>query len=295
MPPYSPFSCSGSHIPQPTLTVEGWNLPSYGSNSSFTFLGESSQMGGHSTYYIPSIYPYFTMLFPTNAFTMVYFHLSSSFSSQGSQFYSMDNSLHKVPSSRGNIYPHLSNPCHVAFSSQATSSVMMPLQPYINQFGVGYFLVGLVHGLYHNPSWPAISQNLSFLEPWSQMSKPTAASPVTTSHTGIISPTSSSHIGDWSKILASHVEDQKLATASHARGTTLVTASHTAHTSPTSASHVGDSSPTSASHVGYLLLASASYAGSMSPATRSHARGIHTIEKPKHIRHKPKFLCRLCK
>jgi hypothetical protein len=31
LPPYSPFSFGGSHIPQTTLTVGGWNLPSYGS------------------------------------------------------------------------------------------------------------------------------------------------------------------------------------------------------------------------------------------------------------------------
>jgi hypothetical protein len=33
----------------------------------------------------------------------------------------------------------------------------------------------------------------------------------------------------------------------------------------------------------------------MSPATASHVGGIHTIEKPRRIRCKPKFLCRLCK
>jgi hypothetical protein len=114
-------------------------------------------------------------------------------------------------------------------------------------------------------------------------------------HTGIISPTSVSHVGDGSTTSASHVEDQQPATASHAGGTSLVISSHTAHTSPTSASHVGDSSPTSASHVGDFLLASASHAGSMSPATASHAGGIHMIEKPRCVRHKPKFLCRLCK
>jgi hypothetical protein len=30
MPPYSPFSFGGSHIPHTTLTVGGWNLPFYG-------------------------------------------------------------------------------------------------------------------------------------------------------------------------------------------------------------------------------------------------------------------------
>jgi hypothetical protein len=92
----------------------------------------------------------------------------------------------------------------------------------------------------------------------------------------------------------SHVEDLQPTVASHDGGTCLVTASHTAHPSPTSACHVGDSSPTSTSHVGYFLLAPASHARSMSPATASHAGGIHMIEKPRHLRRKPRFLCRTC-
>jgi hypothetical protein len=162
MPPFSPFSFDGSHIPQPTLTVGGWNLPSHRSNPSFTFPGESAQMGGHSTYYTPSIYPSSAMPVPTNAFPMEDLHLSSGVSSGGSQFYSMGNPLHEVPSSGGNIYPHMSNPCHVAFSSQAASSVSMPLHPFMNQFGGGYYPVGQGHGVYQNPSWPAISQNPVF-------------------------------------------------------------------------------------------------------------------------------------
>jgi hypothetical protein len=95
-------------------------------------------MGSHSTYYIPSIYPSSAMSVPTKCFShggppsVLWCFI------QGSQFYSMGNPLHKVPSSGGNIYPHLSNPCHVTFSSQAASSVMMPLQPFMNQFGGGY-------------------------------------------------------------------------------------------------------------------------------------------------------------
>jgi hypothetical protein len=56
MPPFSPFSFGGSHIPHPILTLGDWNIPSYKSNLSFTFQGESAQMGGNSIYYIPSIY-----------------------------------------------------------------------------------------------------------------------------------------------------------------------------------------------------------------------------------------------
>jgi hypothetical protein len=74
--------------------------------------------------------------------------MSSSVSSRGSQFYSMGNPLHKVPLSGGNIYPHLSNSFHVTFSSQAYSSVMIPLQPFTNRFGGGYYLGGQGHGVY---------------------------------------------------------------------------------------------------------------------------------------------------
>jgi hypothetical protein len=158
MPPYSPSSFGGSHIPQTTLTVGGWNLPSYES----TFPGASAQMGGHSTYYTPSTYPSSAMSVPTNDFPMEDLHLSSGVSSRGSYFYSMGNPLHEVPSSGGNIYPHMSNPCHVTFSSQAASSVSMPLQPFMNQYGGGYYPTGQGHGVYQNPSWPAISQNQSF-------------------------------------------------------------------------------------------------------------------------------------
>jgi hypothetical protein len=126
-------------------------------------------MGGHSTYYISSIYPSFTMPVPTNVFPMVDLHLSSGVLSEGSQFYSMGNPLHKIPSSGGNIYPHLSNPCHVILSLQAYSSMAMPLQPFMNRFGGGYYHVGKGHGIYQNPSYPAISQNRSLSEPWSQI------------------------------------------------------------------------------------------------------------------------------
>ena len=127
MPPYSPFSFGGSHIPQPTLIVGGWNLPSYGSNPSFTFPRASAQMGSDSTYHTPSIYPSFAMLVPMNAFSMEDLYLSFGVSSGGSQFYSMGNPLHEFPLFRGDIYPHMSNPCHVSFLSQETSLVFIPL------------------------------------------------------------------------------------------------------------------------------------------------------------------------
>jgi hypothetical protein len=83
MPPYYPFLFGVIHIPQPTLTIGGWNIPSYGSNHSFTIPRESAQMGGQSTYYIPSIYHSSTMLVPMNIFPMADLHLSFGVSSMG--------------------------------------------------------------------------------------------------------------------------------------------------------------------------------------------------------------------
>jgi hypothetical protein len=114
-------------------------------------------------------------------------------------------------------------------------------------------------------------------------------------HTRITSPTSFSHVGYGSTTSSSHVEDQEPTATSHAGGTSLVIASHTAHASPTSISHVGNPSPNSISHVEDLILSFAIHVGSMSLATASHDGGIHMIEKPRRVRHNPKFLCILCK
>jgi hypothetical protein len=140
--------------------------------------------------------------------------------------------------------------------------------------------------VYQNPACPTISQNQSFLGPFSLIPQPSIAchagstSLVTAIHTGVISPTSASHVKYRSTTSASHVEDQQPVTANHVGGTTLVTASHIGKTSPTSASHVGD-----------VPLASASHARNMSPSIASHVGGINMIDKPRRIRHKPKFLC----
>jgi hypothetical protein len=175
MTPLSISSFDRIHVPQLNLTVGGWNLPSYGSNPSHVFSGTSAQMGVYSTYYTLTTYPSSAMSVPTNVFPMADLCLSSGVSSEGSYCYSMGNPLHEVPSSGGNIYPHMTNPCHVAFSSQAASSMSIPLHPFMNQYGGGYYPTRQGHGVYQNPSWPAISQNQSFSEPWSQMPQPTIA------------------------------------------------------------------------------------------------------------------------
>jgi hypothetical protein len=109
----------------------------------------------------------------------------------------------------------------------------------------------------------------------------TATSLVTTSDTGAPSPTTASHVGDWLTNYTSHVEDPQLVVASHAGGITLVTMSHIDVTSLTYIHHVGDDS-----------LASSSHTESMSPTILNGARGIHTIDKPRRLRRKPKFLYR---
>jgi hypothetical protein len=69
------------------------------------------------------------MSVPTNTFPMADLHLPSGVSSRGNYFYSMGNPPYEVPSSGGNIYPHMSNPFHAAFSSQAIPWCRCPYNP----------------------------------------------------------------------------------------------------------------------------------------------------------------------
>jgi hypothetical protein len=82
---------------------------------------------------------------------------------------------------------------------------------------------------------------------------------------------------------ASHVEDLQPVIVSHAGGMTLVTMSHIDVTSPTSVHHLGDDSLTFSNHD-----------ERMSPTIVNGIGGIHTIEKPKRLSRKPKFLCKTC-
>jgi hypothetical protein len=131
-----------SHVPQPTLTMGGQNIPSYGSSPSHSFSGAGTQMGGYSTYYTPSVYPSSTTLVPTNTFPMVGSHISYGISYRGNQFYGTGYPLHETPSHGGNIYPHLNNPYHTFVSSQTSTSMMMPIQTSMDQLGGGYYLSG---------------------------------------------------------------------------------------------------------------------------------------------------------
>jgi hypothetical protein len=267
MPPSYPSPFGGSHILQTTLTIAGWNLPSYKS----IMREVSAQLSNTSMCYTPSTYPSSTMSVPTNTFHMEDLCLPSGVSFRGNYFNSMGNPPHKFPSSRGNIYPHMSNPCHVAFSSQETSSLSMPLQPFMSQYGGGYYPTEQGQGVNQGPSWHTISQNQSFHAPWTQMPQfTTTASPVTTCHTSIILPTTTSHVGYWSTTSTSHVEDLQPTAASHDGGTSLVTACHTGIISQTSTSHVGDWSTTFAIHVEDLQPAATSHDGGICLVTTSH-------------------------
>jgi hypothetical protein len=120
-------------------------------------------------------------------------------------------------------------------------------------------------------------QSQSFPGPWHQMPQLTI-SPVTVSHTGAPSPTSASHVGDGSTNSTGYVDNLYLTIVSHAGGTTLVATSHINATSLTSKYHAGDDSPTFTFHV-----------DSMPPVVLNNTGGI---EKPRHLRRKPKFLCK---
>jgi hypothetical protein len=63
------------HVPQPTLTMGGWNLPSYGSSPSYALSGASAQMGAYSSYYTLSVYPLYAMPIPSNTFPIVGPHI----------------------------------------------------------------------------------------------------------------------------------------------------------------------------------------------------------------------------
>jgi hypothetical protein len=89
MPPFSPFSFGGGHIPQTTPMVGGWNTSSSRLHTSFSILGSSAQIDDPFTYYISSIYPSSSMPIPMNSFLMVDILLSSGVSYGGNHFYSM--------------------------------------------------------------------------------------------------------------------------------------------------------------------------------------------------------------
>jgi hypothetical protein len=146
-PPYNPFQFSGGHIPQSFPTIGVLNHPSSAPNPSYNFQGWNGQMGSVSTSYIMFVYPLSTMPIPTNYFIMENPPPTCRITSRWNQFYNIGNLSYGVPSSWGNIYPHMGNLYHIPFSSQVVPSVMIPLQPFMNQLGGGYFPTKKGHGV----------------------------------------------------------------------------------------------------------------------------------------------------
>jgi hypothetical protein len=65
----------GTMAPMPTSSFDmsrvpmgGWNLPPYGSNTSYALSGASTQMGAYPTYYTPPMYLSSAMSVPSNTF-----------------------------------------------------------------------------------------------------------------------------------------------------------------------------------------------------------------------------------
>jgi hypothetical protein len=141
----------------------------------------------------------------------------------------------------------------------------MPIQTSSNHFGVNQHFFGLRQGVHQDPSWLAIFQNQSFPGPWNQMPQ-SITIPITISHTSAPSPTSSSHVGDGSTFSTNYVNSFPLTSTSYVGGNILFTPNNSRVTSPASIHHTGNDS-----------LSFTSY-----------------IEKPRHLRRKPKFLCRTC-
>jgi hypothetical protein len=247
-----------SHIP-----VGGWNLPPYGSNTSYALSGANAHMGAYSTYYTPPMYLSSVMSIPLNTFSMTGPRVPPSFSLGENQFYGSGYPLYGIPSQGGNIYPHLNNSYPTSGFSQ--TSVMMPAQTSLNHFGINHHICGQGQGVHQDPFWPAMFQNQYFLGPWNQMSQ-SITSPTTISHTSAPSPTFASHVRDGSTFSTNYVDNSLPTSANYIGGTILFTLNHSHVSSPASIHHTGDESLSSS----------------------------NLIEKPKRLRRKPKFLCRTC-
>jgi hypothetical protein len=88
--------------------------------------------------------------------------LSSGFTPGGGQFHTLGNPQPGATLAGGNIYnPHHNIP-----------TGMVPNQPFMNQFGGGFYNPGQGHGAYQNPGWVVIPQQQSFLGAWGQMPQP---------------------------------------------------------------------------------------------------------------------------
>jgi hypothetical protein len=113
------------HVP-----MGGWNLPPYGSNTSYALSRAITQMGAYPTYYNPPMYLSSTMSVPSNTFSMTGPQVPPG------QFYGSSYPLYGTPSQGGNIYPHSNSSYPTPVSLQ--TSVTMPIQTSSDHFGVNH-------------------------------------------------------------------------------------------------------------------------------------------------------------
>jgi hypothetical protein len=257
-------SMTTSSFDMSRIHVGGWNLPPYGSNTSYALSGASTQMGAYPTYYPTPMYLLSAMSVPSNTFSMTGPQLPPGLSYGENQFYGLGYPLYGIPSQGGNIYPHSNNPYPTLVSPH--TPVTIPIQNSSDHFGVNQHLSGLGQEVHQDLSWLAIFQNPYFPRQWTQM-PPSIANPVIVSHTGAPSPTSANYVRYGSTPSTNYVDNLPPTSTNYVKGTILFPPNHSHVTSPISIHHIGDKS-----------LSLASY-----------------IEKPRRLRRKPKFFCRTCK
>jgi hypothetical protein len=223
------------HVP-----MGGWNLPPYGSNTSYALSGAITQMGSYPTYYNPPMYLSSTISVPLNTFSMTGPQVPPG------QFYGSGYPLYGTPSQGGNIYPH----SNISYPTPVSSHtlVTMPIQTSLDHFGVNHHFSGQGQGVHRDSSWPAMFQNQSFPGPWNKMLK-SIASLVTVSHTGAPSLTSASHVGDVSTFSTNYANGSHPTSTNYVGSTILFTPNHSRITSPTSIHHIREDSLTPVSHV----------------------------------------------
>jgi hypothetical protein len=99
------------------VPMGGWNLPPYGSNTSYARSRASTQMGAYPTYYPPPMYLSSAMSVPLNIFSMTSPQLPPGLSYGENQFYGSGYPLYGTPSQGGKRYPHSNNPYPTSVSS----------------------------------------------------------------------------------------------------------------------------------------------------------------------------------
>ena len=128
-PPYYPLSFARVQIPQTNPTIGGLPLLSSRPNPRPNAPGWSVQPSGKFTSYIMSFIPSSSMLIMKNSFITENPPLSFRVPYRGIHFHIMENPQPRAPMTGGNVY----NTHNVA------SVIMVPIQPFMNQFGSVYY------------------------------------------------------------------------------------------------------------------------------------------------------------